>query len=258
MSAEIDALTWFEEVLFYRLIVTVDDYGIYPAEPVVLAHILFPRKENVSRKMVEEALKHMEKLRLIRRWKDPEKGVFLKIVTWDKHQRLRNSRHRFPMPAEDNEEEMISEQAEPDDSAAQSEKEEASEEEEASEAEECQEDEAPKEEMIQASESVPVITLPLNDGSEFPISQADVDEYTELYPAVNVPQELRNMRGWCLSNVQKRKTSAGIRRFINSWLSRAQDQGRGGWSAQPQSKQPVYENPYLAMIRERERRNDTE
>ena len=69
MSAEIDALTWFEEVLFYRLIVTVDDYGIYPAEPVVLAHILFPRKENVSRKMVEEALKHMEKLRLIRRWK---------------------------------------------------------------------------------------------------------------------------------------------------------------------------------------------
>ena len=42
MSEQIDSLSWFEETVFYRLIVTVDDYGVYHANPVVLAHILFP------------------------------------------------------------------------------------------------------------------------------------------------------------------------------------------------------------------------
>ena len=40
MSEEIDALTWFEETFFYRLIVTVDDYGVFPADPVLLMHLL--------------------------------------------------------------------------------------------------------------------------------------------------------------------------------------------------------------------------
>ena len=48
-SNEIDALTWFEEVLFYRLIVSADDYGVYYADPILLAHTLFPRKENITR-----------------------------------------------------------------------------------------------------------------------------------------------------------------------------------------------------------------
>lgn len=38
-------------------------------------------------------------------------------------------------------------------------------------------------------------------------------------------QELRKMRGWLDANPTKRKTSRGIRRFVNSWLSRSQDEG---------------------------------
>ena len=71
----------------------------------------------------------------------------------------------------------------------------------------------------------PFITLPLNTGEEHPVTAGDVEEYKELYPAVNVEQALRSMRGWLLSNPGKRKTARGIRRFINSWLSREQDRG---------------------------------
>lgn len=68
-----------------------------------------------------------------------------------------------------------------------------------------------------------VIALPLNDGAEFPVTEDMFSEFSGLYPAVDVMQELRNMRGWLLNNPKNRKTRSGIRRFINSWLSREQD-----------------------------------
>ncbi len=75
--------------------------------------------------------------------------------------------------------------------------------------------------------TLPVIGLPLNDGTEYGITEEQCGEWTELYPAVNVLQQLRNMRGWLLSNKERRKTRRGIGRFITSWLSREQDRGRG-------------------------------
>ena len=68
-----------------------------------------------------------------------------------------------------------------------------------------------------------VITLTLNDKTEYPIYQSMIDEWIDLYPNVDVMQELRNMKGWCTSNPTKRKTKRGILRFINGWLSREQD-----------------------------------
>ncbi len=70
-----------------------------------------------------------------------------------------------------------------------------------------------------------VIELALNDKTFYPITQQDIDDWTELYPAVNVMQELRKMKGWCDSNSTKRKTSRGIKRFITNWLAREQDKG---------------------------------
>lgn len=71
----------------------------------------------------------------------------------------------------------------------------------------------------------PVITLPLNTGEEYPVMAMDVREYKDLYPAVDVEQALRSMRGWLLANPRKRKTARGIRRFISSWLDREQNRG---------------------------------
>ena len=77
----------------------------------------------------------------------------------------------------------------------------------------------------------PAAVLPLVDGSDFPITQKTVDELSGLYPTVDVAQQLRNMRGWLLANPKNRKTKAGIMRFVNSWLSREQNQAR------PQNRQ---------------------
>lgn len=68
-----------------------------------------------------------------------------------------------------------------------------------------------------------IITLTLNDKSEYPFFQKDIDEFAECYPSVDILGELRKMKGWCANNPTKRKTKRGIRRFANSWLSREQD-----------------------------------
>lgn len=94
------------------------------------------------------------------------------------------------------------------------------------------------------------ISIPLNDKSYHKITNDEKDHYKELYPAVNVEQELRSMCGWCEANPTHRKTKNGIRRFINSWLNKAQNQGGKGYGAFRQhsdntagSGEIVYENP---------------
>ena len=73
--------------------------------------------------------------------------------------------------------------------------------------------------------SPPTISLPLNDGSAFEIFQSDIDMWSNLYPAVDVMQQLRNMAGWIDGNPSKRKTRSGIKRFVNSWLAKEQNKG---------------------------------
>ena len=77
-------------------------------------------------------------------------------------------------------------------------------------------------------------TLPLNDGTEYHISKAQINEWRELYPAVAVQQQCRNMKGWLMANPTKRKTSRGIVNFITNWLKREQDRaGSSGSQTNP-------------------------
>jgi hypothetical protein len=95
-------------------------------------------------------------------------------------------------------------------------------------------------------ETPPVITLPLNDGTEFPVTESMVSEFLGLYQAVDIMQELRNMRGWLLSNPKNRKTANGIQRFINSWLSREQNKRHGVQN--PQSSTYIHGADRLAQM----------
>ena len=70
--------------------------------------------------------------------------------------------------------------------------------------------------------------IPLVDGTDFRITEKELAEWKKAFPAVNVEQELREMRAWCLANPTMKKTRRGVRRFINSWLSREQDKGHPG------------------------------
>ena len=79
----------------------------------------------------------------------------------------------------------------------------------------------------------PAAVLPLVDGTDFEISVETVAELSGLYPAVDVEQQLRNMRGWLWANPKNRKTKAGIMRFVNSWLSREQNSARPSANQKP-------------------------
>lgn len=72
----------------------------------------------------------------------------------------------------------------------------------------------------------PLIGLPLNDGSEHEVTEEELAEYAQLYPAVDVMQQLRNMRGWLMANPSRRKTKRGIKAFISTWLQKEQDHPR--------------------------------
>ena len=73
-----------------------------------------------------------------------------------------------------------------------------------------------------------VITITLNDKTEYEITEEDVAAWKELYQAVDIMQELRKMKGWASANPSKRKTRGGIKRFINAWLAKEQDKYHGG------------------------------
>jgi len=90
-----------------------------------------------------------------------------------------------------------------------------------------------------AASMPPAIFLPLNDGIEYPVSQEQCHEWAGLYPAVDVIQQLRQMRAWLIANPRRRKTARGINGFIVNWLSREQDKpGRKStYSAETQQKQ---------------------
>jgi len=210
--------------------------------------------------MMRQALEHMEKLNLIRRYRVKGKGEFLKIVTWEKHQRMRGTVRRFPSPEEaDEEAETTEAEAEAPEEPAEEPvkkpakkpvKKPAAEPAKEAEVEPVREPETAEtaaEEPAPAEVRVlPLIELPLNDNSAHGVTREDMEEYVRLYPAVDVMQELRCMRGWCLSNPQKRKTKHGIRRFITGWLSRAQDRGGSSGRAEP----ALPENPFIHMATE--------
>ncbi|RVK60582.1 DUF1376 domain-containing protein [Sinorhizobium meliloti] len=87
-----------------------------------------------------------------------------------------------------------------------------------------------------APASPTVIGLPTVNGDMVSISEADVAEWSEAFPAVNVRRQLAAMRSWLNANPKNRKTSKGMKRFVVSWLTR--DQDRGGGRQHPQAQSP--------------------
>lgn len=91
-----------------------------------------------------------------------------------------------------------------------------------------------------------VAALPLCGGGEWPVSAAMAAEWAALFPAVDVPQQLRGMRGWLTANPKRRKTAQGVERFCVSWLMREQDRARAGPAAAPVKR--VIEQQYEQRV----------
>lgn len=67
------------------------------------------------------------------------------------------------------------------------------------------------------------MNLPLRDGSHYEVQKDFIAELEFLYPAVDVPQTLNEMKGWLLGHPERRKTRRGVKRFIVLWLQKEQD-----------------------------------
>lgn len=204
-SDSIDQLSWFEEVFFYRLIVNCDDYGRFDAREKILKAALFPLKD-VTEVQVKKTLNKLVSVGMVALYEVNTKP-YLQILTWGDHQQIRNKKSKFPtfdINCNQMQSNVPEIQSNPNPN--------------------------PESECMSGAEATPdkqpVITLTLNDKTEYPIYQEQVEEWVSLYPAVDVSQELRKMRGWLIANPAKRKTKNGILRFVTNWLAREQDSGK--------------------------------
>lgn len=99
-SAQVDALSWFEEVVFYRLIVTADDYGCLDGRIILLKNELFPTKDSITKKAIEDAVAKLASVGLLCRY--TVNGMpYLCFPSWEKHQRIRNKHRKYPAPPVD-------------------------------------------------------------------------------------------------------------------------------------------------------------
>lgn len=98
-SPEIDRLSWFEEVVFYRMIVTADDYGRLDGRTIVLKNDLFPTKDTITKKAVEDAVNKLVSVGLLVPYVDAESDMpYLYFRKWNKHQTVRNKFSKYPAP----------------------------------------------------------------------------------------------------------------------------------------------------------------
>ena len=239
---EVDLLSWFEEVLFYRLIVNCDDYGCFDRRAKIIKAALFPLKE-VTTKQIDNAVDRLSTVGLVRVY-EVQGRPYLQLTTWSKHQRLRNSKHRYPTPEEADLPQVAASCGELRRDAAkcglarasmriQSESESEYEFESESElycteqSDDCTlpPDPAPDPQNDPGAEDADVPAVILNDGSEWRPSINDVEEWKQLYPSIDITVEFGRMRQWCLDNPKKRKTKNGVRRFARGWLDREQNRG---------------------------------
>lgn len=68
-----------------------------------------------------------------------------------------------------------------------------------------------------------VLTLPLSDGSEYAVTDAELAELRAAYPRVDVVGEIRKARAWAVANPANRKTRRGTPKFLNGWIGRANE-----------------------------------
>ena len=97
ISDDIDKLSWFEEALFYRLIVNCDDFGRFDGRTAVIKNRLFPLKDNLTLKTVEAAINKLVTTGLVVLYVFEDKP-YLYLPTWNEHQSVRAKRSKYPAP----------------------------------------------------------------------------------------------------------------------------------------------------------------
>ena len=98
-SDTLNQLSDFEERFWNRLIVNCDDYGRFDARPAILKGRLFPLLDGKTNKDMTNALSRLASVGLVELYQVDGKP-FLRVVKWDKYQRIRAKRSKFPAPVD--------------------------------------------------------------------------------------------------------------------------------------------------------------
>ena len=237
-SKKINSLSDFEFRTWAYLVTYVDDYGRGSADPEILKGFVFPRRKEVREQDIQKALAALERTGSILLYEVAGEPYFC-FPNWSEHQRIQTKKSKYPAPSDSDISRWVTVghgESPPESNPNPNPNSESN----------------PKDYCAepQAAGAPPVISLPLNDGTFFDVSENDRAKWSQLYPNVDVLQQLRNMAGWCDANPTKRKTRGGIKRFITSWLSREQDKG----GKAPQNKPFVYGDVFAEMLEEEKNR----
>lgn len=241
-SEKLAALSDFEFRLWVGLITQADDAGRGDARPAYIKGHVFPFRERVTTKDIDAALHALAAGSCVTLYTVGGRPYY-SFPSWAKHQRIRDCKPKYPGPEDADFRQSAADcgdlpqpaadcgglRPESNPNPIQSESE-----------------SNPKKVGAepQAASMPPVIFLPLNDGTEYPVLQEQCHEWAGLYPAVDVIQQLRQMRAWLIANPRKKKTKSGINRFIVAWLSKEQDRGGvyGKEESRGQQGKPEYRN----------------
>ncbi len=100
-SDQINGLTPFEEVLFYRLMVSVDDYGRYDGRTAIIKGTLFPLKDDIDPGQIEDAMVALECQGLVALY-DVDGKPYIRLTGWDRHQSIRAKKSKYPADPDEN------------------------------------------------------------------------------------------------------------------------------------------------------------
>lgn len=85
------------ERLFWRLVVSVDDFGRFDARPnVVLGQCLSSFIGTVLIEQVKGWLRELARVQLINIYRTKDGGLYLQLTNWSRHQTIRAKKSKFP------------------------------------------------------------------------------------------------------------------------------------------------------------------
>lgn len=68
-----------------------------------------------------------------------------------------------------------------------------------------------------------ILIVGKGDETYYEVSEDYVTKMTEFYPGVDVARTFTEMQAWAFNNRLKRKTAAGMPRFMNEWFKNEQN-----------------------------------
>lgn len=99
-SESIDSLSWFQEVLFYRLMVACDDYGRFDGRIPIIKGTCFPLKD-LRNEDIMKALQSLSDAGMVEMYEVQGKP-YLHLTAWEHHQQTRAAKSKYPAPENKN------------------------------------------------------------------------------------------------------------------------------------------------------------